>query len=120
MTACAVYGTIGYVHKSVYLDKRAKKELESLSRPLQIKFQALFEILQQNGKLEEPFGKKLLGKNNLFEIRIRYQGQWRAIFAYMQKEVVIVLTVFQKKTQKTPKKQLDTAIQRLGKYMEEI
>jgi len=46
------------VGKAVLIDKRAEKELKKFSRPVQLKFQALFEILEEDGKLEEPFGKK--------------------------------------------------------------
>ena len=68
--------------KTIFINRRAEKELKSFTRQIQLKFQAFFEILEQDGKLEEPFGKKLSGKDYLFEIRVKHQGQWRAIYAY--------------------------------------
>ena len=74
----------------------------------------LFEILSQNGKLEMPFAKKI--DKNIYEIRINNKGQWRAIYAYVFKNQIIILSAFRKKTQKTPKKELTKALKRLKKY----
>jgi len=107
------------VKKSVFVDKRAVRELSAFPRSVQIKFQALFEILEEKGKLEEPFGKKLSG-THLFEIRVRYQGQWRAIYAYIGMDKIVILCAFSKKTQKTPESELEKAIKRSIQYKEDI
>ncbi|HLB60369.1 MAG TPA: type II toxin-antitoxin system RelE/ParE family toxin [Patescibacteria group bacterium] len=104
------------VSKVIYIDRRAEKELRKFPRLVQLKFQALFEILQQEGKLEEPFGKKLSGTINLFEIRVKYQGQWRVLYSYMYKDSIVVLAAFAKKTQKTPSAELRKAKKRLLDY----
>lgn len=106
--------------KTIFIDRRAAKEIKHFSRPVQLRFQALFEILEQEGKLEEPFGKKLAGHDNLFEIRVKYQGQWRAIYAYLKKENIVILSAFGKKTQKTPKAELEKARTRAADYKEEL
>lgn len=108
------------VKKKVFIDKRAEKELKKFPRLVQLKFQALFEILELNGKLEEPFGKKLVGNTYLFEVRLKYQGQWRALYAYIIVDSIIVLSAFAKKTQKTPITELEKAKKRLHEYKEEI
>ncbi|SRR6266404_4661776 len=108
------------VKKVVLLDKHAEKEIKRFTRQVQLKFQALFEILEQDGKLEEPFGKKLSGNENLFEIRVKHQGQWRAIYAYIHIQSIIILSAFGKKTQKTPKEELEKAKKRLAEYKENI
>ncbi|MBU3979562.1 type II toxin-antitoxin system RelE/ParE family toxin [Patescibacteria group bacterium] len=118
MTRRSIYDTITYVRKAVLIDKRAEKELRKFSRTVQLKFQALFEILEEDGKLEEPFGKKLSGRIDLFEIRVRQNGQWRALYAYIGKDSIIILCAFAKKTQKTPIIELDKAIKRLVDYKE--
>ena len=104
------------VKKTIRIHRRAEKELKRCVREVQIKFRTLFVILEKEGKLEEPFGKKLAGRENLFEIRVKYQGQWRALYAYMDKELVIILSVFGKKTQKTPVVELEKAERRLQDY----
>lgn len=108
------------MEKTILLDKRAEKELKSFPRIIQLKFQALFEILEQTGKLEEPFGKKLSSRGNLFEMRVKHEGQWRAIYAYMQINAILILSAFGKKTQKTPIVEMEKAKKRLAEYKESI
>ncbi|HCR81633.1 MAG TPA: hypothetical protein DIV47_04145 [Candidatus Pacebacteria bacterium] len=43
--------------------------------------------------------------------------QWRAIYAYLPKNIIIILTFFAKKTQKTPKREIELAIKRRRKYL---
>jgi phage-related protein len=104
------------VKKVILLDKRAVKELHKFPRTVQLKFRALFNILESEGVLEEPFAKKLTGKSGLFEIRVKYQGQWRALYAYMKQRQIIILPAFRKRTQKTPIQELRKAEQRLLNY----
>ena len=81
------------------------------------RFTALIETLGEEGKLEAPFAKKLQGQEGLFEIRVKYKGQWRAIYAYLIGNVVIILSFFQKKTQKTLLKEIAKAKRRLQFYI---
>jgi len=80
--------------KTVYLDKRAQKELLQFPRSVRIKFDSLFVTLGQIGYLSEPFAKKLSGKTNFFEVRVKESGQWRAIYAYTYKDLIVVLSDF--------------------------
>ncbi|NCO12558.1 MAG: hypothetical protein AUJ41_00425 [Candidatus Pacebacteria bacterium CG1_02_43_31] len=96
------------------LDNLATKKLSTFSIEVRAKFNDLFEILSKVGKLEMPFAKKI--GNQLFEIRIKHRVQWRAIYAYILKNQVVILSAFQKKTQKIPKKELTKALKRLKKY----
>lgn len=100
--------------KEVILDFLAVKELNTFSVHVRARFNDLFEILAKEGKLEMPFAKKI--DNKLFEIRIKQKGQWRAIYAYIAKKQIVILSAFAKKTQKTTKKELNKALKRLKKY----
>lgn len=104
------------MRKRILIDKRAEKELKKFPRIVQLKFQALFEILEEKGKLEEPFAKKLSGSIHLFEIRVKYQGQWRALYAYLRDNSIVILSAFSKKTQKTPLTELEKAKERRKIY----
>lgn len=90
--------------KEIFFDRRAYKDLKKFIIEVQAEFRAALEILEEKGKLESPLGKKI--DNELFEIRIRYKGAWRGFYAYMKGNQVMVLHVFKKKTQKTPRKEL--------------
>ncbi|MGJ0579974.1 type II toxin-antitoxin system RelE/ParE family toxin [Xenorhabdus bovienii] len=65
-----------------------------------------------NLSLGEPH-TKAMGKG-LFEIRAKAQeGIGRGLFCYLQGSNIIVLHVFVKKSQKTPKKDLELAYERM-------
>lgn len=102
------------IKKKIYLDKNVKKELSEFSEEIQDEFHAHFKILEEKGKLEFPEGRKIT--KNLFEIRIKYKGEYRGFYAYIGKTDIIVLHFFKKKTKRTPLKNLKTAERRLRQY----
>jgi len=105
------------VKKVVEIDKQAKGELSKFPTEVYAKFIFLFEVLEEEGRLELPYAKKLQGYGKLFEIRVKHRGQWRAVYAYLSGDMVIVLSAFGKKTQKTPIKEIDKAKSRLKFYL---
>jgi len=113
---CSIYGTINSGEKKITIDKLAEKELKKCSHLSKLKFKAVFNALSKHGYLKHPVAKKLAGYQNLYEIRIRTDKNWRAIYAYTSKNKVVILSSFIKKTQKTPQKELLKARQRLMKY----
>lgn len=100
--------------KKIVVDKSAAKELKKFDKKVRAKIDARVKILQRDGKLEEPFGKKI--DTNLYEIRIKLGGQWRVLYAYLQEEFIILLSAFLKKTQKTPPNEMIKAKKRLERY----
>lgn len=53
--------------------------------------------------------KKMFGFPNLYELRIKASVQIRLFFVYIPADMFIILHGFVKKTNKTPKKELDIA-----------
>lgn len=102
--------------KTVVIDKRTDKELKKFPYTVQLKFYALFDTLGKDGSLKMPEGKKLAGNSGLFEVRVKHQGQWRAVYAYKKNDRIIILSAFAKKTQKTPQEELEKAKRRLLEY----
>lgn len=115
-----IYGTMLFRRKEVVVDKRAEKELRKCSKAVRLKFEAAFDQLEIDGYLEEPYAKKLTGYKQLFEIRIKHKGQWRAVYAYLMGAQIVILSVFAKKTQQTPKYELLKALYRLKTYWKNI
>lgn len=52
--------------KIIIVDKRSAKEINNFPREVQLKFRAMFIVLGNEGRLEEPDGKKLVGAAGLF------------------------------------------------------
>lgn len=100
--------------KEIFYDKNALKELREFSNEVQKEFQAYIAILASEGKLEFPEARKITKK--LFEIRIAQEGAYRGFYAYLAEQYIVILHLFQKKTQKTPLKNIKVAQQRLKKY----
>ena len=71
------------------------------------KIQYTFELIRQVERVPEKFLKHLSGTDGLYEIRIEYQSNIYRVFCCFDKgNLVVLFNGFQKKTQKTPKKEL--------------
>lgn len=89
-------------------------EIEALPPGLQARLIRLLEAIENIGleQLREPHVKHLEGK--LWELRAKAsEGIARGIYVTVAGRRVIVLHVFVKKSQKTPKAALDLARQRM-------
>lgn len=73
----------------------------------------LLDLLEDHGpQLRHPHSRAM--GDGLFELRPRSRsGMGRAFYCYCSGQVIIILHVFVKKTQKTPKQELSRARQRL-------
>ena len=82
---------------------------------LQSKYLRTVDLLETYGvELGGTSLTKAMG-DGLFEIRIKAQeGIGRAFFCYRCGHEILILHAFIKKTQKTPTKELDLALQRLS------
>ena len=84
------------------------------------KIQYAFELIKQVDRVPEKFLKHLTGTNGLYEIRVEYQSNIYRIFCCFDKgKLVILFNGFQKKTQKTPKKEIEKAIKLMECYFEQ-
>ena len=99
--------------KKIYLAvKSVRQFIEHQSDEVQAEYIKIIEQLQKDGRLVEPYGKKL--DKGLFEMRIRRGGQVRILYVYQEKDYVIGIHGFVKKTQKTPKKEMKQALKIMG------
>ncbi len=94
---------------------RALKELGDFDMEIQDKFRSYFRAFESDISLRREKLKKLSGQN-LFEFRVKVDKNiYRAIGAIREQNMV-VLVVFQKKTNKIPKDVLKLAQNRLKDY----
>ncbi len=100
--------------KSVLFDSRAVKELEKFERDVQLSFQAYIEVLRVEGRLQFPNARKISA--GIFEIRVECKGAYRGLYAYIVKDSIVILHFFNKKSQKTPIKNIAVAHKRLQSY----
>ncbi len=98
------------------MDQRASKEFGGFPESVQDEFFRLVKLIEKQGELTQPLGKKFHGYKNLFEMRVRISGAWRAIYSYLPENKIIILHFFQKKTQATPLREIKTAQKRLNDH----
>lgn len=81
------------------------------------KIQYVFELIKQVDRVPEKFLKHLTGTSGLYEIRVEYQSNsYRVFCCFDEDQLVVLFNGFQKKTQKTPKKEIEKAVQLMKEY----
>ena len=78
------------------------------SEAVKAEFDIALTELETKGRLVPPMGKNIAP--NLYEIRVKVDpNQYRLFYCYFDPNGVLVLSGFVKKTQKTPKHEIDKA-----------
>jgi len=100
---------------SLFETKRGEKPVEEFIKLQSAKTIAKIiheiELLEKYGPfLSPPHAKKL--QKNLSELRIRGREEIRILYSFKNKNIHL-LHAFKKKTQKTPQKEIETALKRL-------
>ena len=96
-----------------FLSERVRAELESLPADVQASFLRIARLIEAEGlnKVREPYVKHLQGP--LWEMRMKGKdGIARAAYVTARGFRVVVVRVFPKKTQKTPRREIELALRR--------
>jgi phage-related protein len=96
-----------------YLDTIVEREIAELPIDMQARLRRIADMIEQLGlpAMREPYIKHLEGK--LWEMRIAGRdGIARAIYVTISGQRVVIVRVFRKKTQKTPRRELELALKR--------
>jgi len=95
------------------LDDRVRDELEALPADMRARFRRIVELIQGYGleQVHDPHVKRLEGP--LWKMRMKGKdGISRAVYVTAKGRRVVVVRVFVKKTQKTPRREIEIALQR--------
>ncbi len=96
----------------IFFNPTIKDFLRSLKGHSKSKSSKYIDLLNRFGNnLGMPYSKKI--SYNLFELRIRGQQEIRIFYCFHQNQAVIV-HAFVKKSQKTPRKEIQTALRRIA------
>ena len=101
-----------------FLDEEVKAALYSMPRDIQAAFERISHIVEDYGleRLREPYLKHLEGR--LWEMRIKGRdGIARAIYVTAIGRRLVIVHVFVKKTQKTPRREIETALRKAGEVV---
>lgn len=76
-----------------------------------------FELIEELERVPETYLKHIENTNGLFEIRIQQGSDIFRIFCFFdQGQLVVLVNGFQKKTQKTPKQEIERALKIKEEY----
>jgi phage-related protein len=96
-------------HFSEFLKKQPVK--------VQNKIYKIIEAIETLERVPSNYLKALTGTNGLYEARIQLSSDiWRVFCFFDKGKLVILLNGFTKKTQKTPKNEIEKALQLMQKY----
>ena len=84
---------------------------------VQEKIEYVFKIIRTIQNVPNKFLEHIAGTEGLYEIRIEFESNIYRIFCCFDKgNLVVLLNGFQKKTQKTPKNEIDLALKLKEEY----
>ena len=96
-------------HLSEFLKKQPVK--------VQNKIFKIIEAIETLERVPSNYLKMLVGTNGLYEARIQLGSDiWRVFCFFDNGKLVILLNGFTKKTQKTPKNEIEKALKLMQKY----
>lgn len=87
---------------------------------MQKKFNRTLKLLATVDRVPEKYFKHLTGSPGLYEIRVEVGSDIYRVFSFFDKgQLIILVNGFQKKTQKTPKNELELAEKLKQQYFHE-
>ena len=87
----------------------------ALEAGAQKKIDYVLDVLKMQDRVREKFVKYI--KEGIYEIRASYNGNiYRAFFIFDEGNIVMLFNDFQKKSQKTPSKEIDKALELKKEY----
>jgi phage-related protein len=89
-------------------------------KKVQDKIFKIIEAIETLERVPSNYLKAMEGTNGLYEARIQLASNiWRVFCFFDNGKLVILLNGFQKKTQKTPKNELEKALRLMKEYYQE-
>lgn len=87
------------------------------SRKVQDKIIKVLDILEQVERVPATYLKYIEGTNGLFEVRVQLSSDIFRIFCCFDgNRLVVLFSGFQKKSQKTPRKEIERAVRIMTEY----
>ncbi|MBI1837561.1 MAG: type II toxin-antitoxin system RelE/ParE family toxin [Flavobacteriia bacterium] len=109
MTRTIIFYENHFIEFYVLQDKKVKS-----------KIQYVFDLIKQVDRVPEKILKHLTSTNGLYEVRVEVGSDIYRIFCcFDEGKLVVLFNGFQKKTQKTPKGELEKAMNLMNEYFEQ-
>jgi phage-related protein len=104
----------------VYYKKYFKEFFDKQKEKVKNKIDYVLYLVTVAERIPKKFFKYVEGTDGLFEIRIEFEGNiYRVFCCFDEGKLVVLFNGFQKKTQKTPKKEIEKALRIKDEYFKE-
>ncbi len=92
----------------------------TLKSEVRRKFNWTLQLISTVDRIFEKYFKHITGSDGLYEIRVEVGSNIYRVFSFFDKgQLIVLVNGFQKKTQKTPKGEIELAEKLKRKYFEE-
>ena len=82
----------------------------ALGQDVQEKIDWVFEVVKAAEQIPKKFFEHITGSDGIYAIRIEYEGNiYRVLWFYDKGNIIVLVNSFQKKTQKTPPREITLA-----------
>lgn len=105
-------------HRTVIVYRNYFEEFLDLQTPkVQEKILQILRIIEEIDVIPTNHLRHIEGTNGLFEIRVSFGRNIFRVFCFFDTgQLVVLLSGFQKKTQKTPRKEIEKAVRLMNEY----
>ena len=110
---------MGQRRQLVFFKSYFKDFFEPLNNKVKDKIDQVLFLVRMADQIPSKFFQHMSGTDGLFEIRIEYQSNIYRIFCcFDEGKLLILFNGFQKKSQKTPKKEIEKALRIKNEYFD--
>jgi phage-related protein len=89
----------------------------NLPKPEQEKITAVFDLVRESDRVPSKYLKKLVGTDQLWEVRVDYRGKaFRMLGFFDGSRLIVLVGAFSKKSEQTPVSEIRTAEERRRDY----
>ncbi|MHB1179536.1 MAG: type II toxin-antitoxin system RelE/ParE family toxin [Daejeonella sp.] len=109
-----------FIREIFYYQNYYLEFFEKLKPEVKRKFNWTLQLIATIDKVPEKYFKHMTGSSGIFEIRVEAGSDIYRVFSFFDKgQLIILLNGFQKKSQKTPKNELELAEKLKKQYFDE-
>jgi phage-related protein len=109
------------VRKLIFFRHYFHDFFESLPEKVKEKMDEVLFVVSVAERIPQKFFKHIEGTRGLYEIRVEWQSNiYRVFCCFDEGKIIVLFHGFQKKTQKTPLKEIEKAMRIMDEYFQSI
>lgn len=111
--------TTYFIREIEYYENYYLEFFERLKPEVQKKINWTLQLIAMVERVPEKYFKYMTGSTGIYEVRVEYSSNIYRVFSFFDKgNLVVLINGFQKKSQKTPKKELELAERLKQEYLD--